>query len=81
MAGCAQKLQSGSILEDRRSCKVKVTYQDRRGKTGVITACLDDESYAEAAKAYKDGVYISLSGTIPEGSKVMDCTSFSVMPV
>ena len=77
--GRVQELKADPLPENRKGGHVKISYLDENGKTGVLIADLDAESYAKAIEAHRKGLYVSLEGTIPEKSRNMDCSSFDII--
>ena len=77
--GRVQELKADPLLENRQGGHIKVSYLDKGDKAGVLTVALDAESYAKAIEAHQKGLYVSLEGTIPEGNRSMDCSSFSII--
>lgn len=77
--GRVKELSADPLPENRLGGHIKVAYLDKKGKAGVLTASLDAESYAKAIEAHQKGLYVSLEGTIPEGNRNMDCSSFSII--
>ena len=77
--GRVQELKADPLPENRQSGYIKVSYLDKKGKAGVLTVALDAESYAKAIEAHQKGLYVSLEGTISEGNRTMDCSSFSII--
>ena len=67
------------LPENRQSGYIRVSYLDKKGKAGVLMVALDTESYAKAIEAHQKGLYVSLEGTISEGNRNMDCSSFSII--
>ncbi len=79
IVGYVQLLKAEPSLENRQSGEIEVVYLDEQGKTGILTASLDLESYQQAIEAHQKGLYVSMKGTIPGGSKKMDCISFRLI--
>lgn len=79
IVGRILRLSADPFLENRQSGQIEVEYLDEREKAGFLIATLDVESYMEAIEAHREGQYVSIKGTIPEGSKNMNCTSFRVI--
>lgn len=77
--GRIKELKADPLPENRQSGHVKVSYLDEEGKSGVLTAALDTESYEKAIEAHRKGLYVSLEGTIIKGNRNMDCSSFSII--
>ena len=77
--GRIQDLKADPLPANQQSGQIKVVYLDEQGKTGTLTASLDSENYLEAIEANQKGLFVSMKGTIPEGSKNMDCSSFRII--
>ena len=77
--GRVKELKADPLLENRQGGHIKVSYLGEDDKAGILTAALDAESYAKAIEAHQKGLYVSLEGTIPEGNRNMDCSSFHII--
>ena len=77
--GLVKELKADPLLENRQGGHIKVSYLSKDHKAGILTTALDAESYAKAIEAHQKGLFVTLEGTISEGKRNMDCSSFSII--